>query len=56
MAVGGHTHPATSNPKEDSSPTSDSSVICPSAAEKKQPSPLRGSGEGLMKLRVKEVS
>jgi hypothetical protein len=36
MAVSGRTHPATSNPKEDSPPTSDSSVTGPSAAEKKQ--------------------
>lgn len=48
MAVGGRTHLATSYVKDDSPPTSN---IGPSAVEKKQTSPFRGSGEGPMKLK-----
>jgi hypothetical protein len=56
MTMISHGNPAASNTQEgDSSPISESLDVGFSTAEKKQAS-LMGSGEGPMKIRVKEVS
>jgi hypothetical protein len=55
MTVGGYRHPAINNSRADFPLAFEGSVVGPSAAEKQQPSTLRGSDERHMRVRLKEV-